>query len=290
MVVKSSNQVLTSKFRDSSVFHSDDDIESPRPRYLVGQENASLLQNDEFQQPMINAVISAAPSWEDSKGDDGDDGIEEMDFGRMILDRAGWLVGLLVLQSMSSFIIQRNEGLLQKHLVLVRFLTMLVGAGGNAGNQASVRGKCCLFVPISICEEMCVLTEPFLNDASVIRGLAIGTIKMNSVKPFLMNEFIVGLCLSVILGVAGCLRAAVFMTPFSETFAITASLFMIVMISVVLGATLPLGMKLIGIDPAHSSTTIQVLMDILGVTITVSVSALVLDSPVGLWLGFKNTV
>jgi Mg/Co/Ni transporter MgtE len=132
--------------------------------------------------------------------------------------------------------------------------------------------------------------KTLLNDASVIRGLAIGSIKMNAVKPFLMNEFIVGLCLSVILGVAGCLRAAVFMTPFSETFAITASLFMIVMISVVLGATLPLGMKLAGIDPAHSSTTIQVLMDILGVTITVTVSALVLDSPVGLWLGFKNTV
>lgn len=113
---------------------------------------------------------------------------------------------------------------------------------------------------------------------------------MNAVKPFLINELIVGLCLSVILGVAGCLRAAVFMTPFSETFAITASLFMIVMISVVLGATLPLGMKLVGIDPAHSSTTIQVLMDILGVTITVCVSSLILDSPAGIWLGFKNTV
>jgi Mg/Co/Ni transporter MgtE len=32
---------------------------------------------------------------------------------------------------------------------------------------------------------------------------------------------------------------------------------------------LPLIMRSLGIDPAHSSTTIQVLMDILGVTITV---------------------
>jgi hypothetical protein len=65
----------------------------------------------------------------------------ETTFGRLVQDRAGWLVGLLVLQSMSSFILARNEALLQRHLVIVRFLTMLVGAGGNAGNQASVRGK-----------------------------------------------------------------------------------------------------------------------------------------------------
>ena len=94
-------------------------------------------------------------------------------------------------------------------------------------------------------------------------------------RPFLLSEIAVGLCLSIILGISGWLRAAVFATPFLETVAITASLFMIVMISVVLGATLPLGMKLVGIDPAHSSTTIQVLMDILGVTITVVVSGLV---------------
>jgi hypothetical protein len=62
-------------------------------------------------------------------------------FCARVQDRAGWLVGLLVLQSMSSFIISRNEALLQSHLVIVQFLTMLVGAGGNAGNQASVRGE-----------------------------------------------------------------------------------------------------------------------------------------------------
>jgi hypothetical protein len=62
-------------------------------------------------------------------------------FWAMVQDRAGWLVGLLILQSMSSFILARNERLLQEHVIIVRYLTMLVGAGGNAGNQASVRGK-----------------------------------------------------------------------------------------------------------------------------------------------------
>jgi Mg/Co/Ni transporter MgtE len=74
-------------------------------------------------------------------GDDDEEAYNEDEgFLQNIMDRAGWLVGLLVLQSMSSFILARNEALLQSHLVIVRFLTMLVGAGGNAGNQASVRG------------------------------------------------------------------------------------------------------------------------------------------------------
>jgi hypothetical protein len=90
----------------------------------------------------------------DDDGDDDDDAVVQLaaeaahpqaaasaSFCARVQDRAGWLVGLLVLQSMSSFIISRNEALLQSHLVIVQFLTMLVGAGGNAGNQASVRGE-----------------------------------------------------------------------------------------------------------------------------------------------------
>jgi len=77
-----------------------------------------------------------------------------------------------------------------------------------------------------------------------------------------------GFMLSAVLGITGCLRAAVFAVPLAETLAITTSLCSIVFISILIGATLPLVMKHVGIDPAHSSTTIQVLMDILGVTIT----------------------
>jgi Divalent cation transporter len=118
---------------------------------------------------------------------------------------------------------------------------------------------------------------------AVIRGLAIGNIDDSNAGKFLWREFAMGIALSLILGIAGCIRAAIFMTPFLETVAITASLFIIVIISIILGAMMPLGMKKMGIDPAHSSTTIQVVMDILGVSITVWVSSLVLDT--GFWTG-----
>lgn len=62
-------------------------------------------------------------------------------FGKALRDRAYWLVGLLVMQSFSGIILSANEALIADHPVIIYFLTMLVGAGGNAGNQASVRGK-----------------------------------------------------------------------------------------------------------------------------------------------------
>ena len=63
----------------------------------------------------------------------------DVSFADAVRSRACWLAGLLALQSCSGFILSRNEALLQDHPVIVYFLTMLVGAGENAGNQASVR-------------------------------------------------------------------------------------------------------------------------------------------------------
>jgi Mg/Co/Ni transporter MgtE len=108
--------------------------------------------------------------------------------------------------------------------------------------------------------------------------LATGEISDSNTRFFFDREMKMGLALSGLLGLAGCFRAALFQTPFMETIAITSSLLLIVTISIFLGVLLPFGMKSLRIDPAHSSTTIQVFMDILGVWITVHVSRLVLDS------------
>ena len=49
------------------------------------------------------------------------------------------MLGLLVLQSTSSFVLDNYQQLLKDHIVVTLFLTMLVGAGGNAGNQSSIK-------------------------------------------------------------------------------------------------------------------------------------------------------
>eukprot|EP00934_Nitzschia_sp_Nitz4_P007596 Nitzschia sp. Nitz4//scaffold51_size120721//50471//52142//NITZ4_003726-RA/size120721-snap-gene-0.37-mRNA-1//-1//CDS//3329553859//7586//frame0 len=256
---------LTPTNTKSESFSSLEDLEDEvlKQPHLPGSEQKvasvdedDLDDTDHVRQQQERRLLSEPDGIMEEPG--GSTPTEDEEFWECVSDRASWLVGLMVFQSFSSFILARNEALLQQHAVIVRFLTMLVGAGGNAGNQACVR---------------------------VIRGLAVGTISDGNTPTYLRKEFAMGLALSIILGVSGCIRTAVFMTPLLETIAITASLFMIVAISIVLGALLPLGMKRLGIDPAHSSTTIQVVMDITGVTITVWMSALILNSG---WFGISD--
>lgn len=94
---------------------------------------------------------------------------------------------------------------------------------------------------------------------------------------FVVREFYMALSLSALLGVVGLIRSLTSPhTSLPETLAICVALVLIVFISVVLGSTLPLMLQFIKVDPAHSSTSIQVIMDILGVLITCSVAMSVL--------------
>jgi Mg/Co/Ni transporter MgtE len=115
----------------------------------------------------------------------------------------------------------------------------------------------------------------------VIRGLALGTLNERTQLQFLWRELKMAGVLSIILSVAAFLRAIAFSTPIPETIAVTSALALIVFSSICLGAILPIILQKVGIDPAHSSTTIQVIMDILGVVLTVLVSTTMLDTSWG---------
>ena len=179
---------------------------------------------------------------------------EPTTFRGSLIDRGGWLIGLLMCQSCSSFILQGNQDLLEDHPAIIYFLTMLVGAGGNAGNQAAVR---------------------------VIRRIALGTISSKTAPLYLIKELHMGFALALLLGAAGLLRGFMSTSSITETVAIAASCFLIVFISIAFGAVLPLLLYYCKIDPAHSSTTIQVIMDVLGVFITCAVATFLLDSSLG---------
>lgn len=134
-------------------------------RYFRGDAMEGINSNNEFGSNVAMGVSNGSTSVGASGGitmseqeqqlsssiDDGlwcDDVLEDgtcplepnISFGEALRDRAYWLVGLLVLQSLSGIILARNEALLVNHPEIVYYLTMMVGAGGNAGNQASVRG------------------------------------------------------------------------------------------------------------------------------------------------------
>lgn len=158
--------------------------------------------------------------------------------------RCMWLIGLLLMQSISAIVLSRFAALLLAHPNLVYFLTMLVGAGGNAGAQSAVL---------------------------VVRQLAL------KLEPEKMEQVCMGIKISAVLAVIVFLRTVFFGVNSYEVTAIVLALVFIVMVSVILGTLLPLGMDCMGIDPAHSLPVVQVLMDILGVTITCLVGHVLLD-------------
>ena len=168
-----------------------------------------------------------------------------------LASRSSWLLGLLVCQSCSSFILADNEALLVGHPVVIYFMTMLVGAGGNAGNQAAVR---------------------------IIRGLATGEVDPTPTErttSIVADELRRAFALATIVVIAGFVRVVAFDATIEDAVAISSSLFIIVATSVILGTLLPLLLTNLRVDAAHASTTIQVVMDVMGVFITCTTAPIV---------------
>ena len=191
--------------------------------------------------------------------------------GGTVLDeawaRGTWLLGLLVLQSSSSAVLERYGDLVKDHIEITLFLTMLVGAGGNAGNQSAI---------------------------SVIRGLATGTIQPTArcALETMWRQTRVGVALASVLAAGGFARVLASRAAFADAgdvaaavvdpalvaaIGIATSLFAIVTASTLTGSALPFALAFAGQDPANAGTTIQVCMDVAGVVITCVVCSFVFE-------------
>ncbi|MFH1461467.1 MAG: magnesium transporter [bacterium] len=160
---------------------------------------------------------------------------------QLIWQRSPWLVGLLLLQSLSSFILASFQGIVDKFFIIPMFLTMLIGTGGNAGNQSS---------------------------AIVIRGLATGQISRKNSLRVLLREFGASISIASILMIFSFFRVYLFQHDLISAFTVSIALFLIIIMSMFLGALLPLLLEHFNFDPAHSAAPfLATLMDILGVLI-----------------------
>ena len=253
---------------DSRVEGGDGDDDAVDDAVARSEGEARTRDSVEVQRRLARRLLDAQRRWvgpASSSGRDGggarvEDGlVDDAEVVGVIPEaytRVRWLLGLLFLQSTSSVVLSRYEDLIKENIVITLFLTMLVGAGGNAGNQSAIH---------------------------VIRGLATGEMENTSecLRKTLVEQFQVGLLLATALSTAGFAR--VLLTSPEGTndlvgpFAISTALFAIVTVSTCIGTVLPFLLMRFKQDPANAGTSVQVIMDVSGVVITCTVGSFIFE-------------
>lgn len=173
----------------------------------------------------------------------------ETSFFRLLFERGYILVALLLAQSFSTTIMRSYQDTLGYGMLLY-FTTMLISTGGNTSSQTS---------------------------ALVIQGLITGELHAMNVFRFLRREMLMASLLAVILATVAFGRSYLSAASLAESFAISISLGVIVIVSVMLGSLIPLILKRLNIDPAFSAGPfLATVMDILGILIYCYVTKLLL--------------
>jgi magnesium transporter len=170
----------------------------------------------------------------------------ETSFFKLLYQRSSILMLLLIIQSLSSIIIRHYEVMLSGFLMF--FITMLTSTGGNTSSQTS---------------------------ALVIQGLATGEIDDTTMGRFIRRELIMSLMIALVLGAFSFFRIYFVYGNMLGSLVVSMSLALIVLVSVILGSCMPIILKKLKLDPAHSAgPLLATLMDVVGLLIYCSISQL----------------
>lgn len=144
-------------------------------------------------------------------------------------NRIGWLLVLMIASTFTGQIIEGFENQLATIAGLTACIPMLMGTGGNSGNQVSTL---------------------------IIRGLALGEVKIKDYFKVLWKEIRVSLMVGITLAVAnfGRMLLVRLMTGDDVTnsviLVVSLSVAAVVVVSKTIGCTLPIVAKLLKLDPA----------------------------------------
>eukprot|EP00908_Phaeocystis_cordata_P016598 Transcript_27873.p1 GENE.Transcript_27873~~Transcript_27873.p1 ORF type:complete len:317 (+),score=37.70 Transcript_27873:72-953(+) len=157
--------------------------------------------------------------------------------------RTPWLAFLLLLQSFSAFVLGAFDEIFERHIVVTLFITMIVGAGGNAGNQPGV-----------------MMTRALSKEREYIRA---------NLRAVLRIEFVLAIIQGVILGSLAFTRVLVeYPTQWRSALVVGGAVGSIVFIGVFLGIGFALGIDKLQLDPAAGAAPLtSVLADTLGITV-----------------------
>lgn len=164
--------------------------------------------------------------------------------------RIGWLLFLMLSATVSGFIINYYQESFKLYPLLVSFIPMLSGTGGNCGSQSSTL---------------------------MIRGLSLDEIKFKDIFRVIFKEFRVAILVSIVLAVVNGIRIFIQYGDIQMSIIIATSLVAVVVISKFIGCTLPLIAEHIHLDPAlMAAPLISTIVDICSTLLYFKIATIVL--------------
>ncbi|MBP9706228.1 MAG: magnesium transporter [Oligoflexales bacterium] len=169
--------------------------------------------------------------------------------------RAGWLSILFVGELFTGSALKHYDETIASMGFLIYFVPLILSSGGNSGSQAA---------------------------SLIIRGIAVREMQFSDWRRVFHRESITGICLGLVLGVMGAIRAWTWGYPWVVSAIVSITLVGVVCFGAVAGSMLPFMLKRVNVDPAVSSSPfIASLVDLFGILIFVNV-AIYMTNLVGL--------
>jgi magnesium transporter len=179
-----------------------------------------------------------------------EEGYFQTSFWTFIRKRGPWLAALFISEFFTGTALRHYDEVIQAVAKLSYYVPLLISTGGNSGSQSA---------------------------SLVIRGLAVGDIKLSDWRRVFVRELGQGLVLGLMLAMIGMVRVWMWGDERGFVFTIGATLVAIPLMGCTVGSMLPLFLKRVGIDPATSSTPfIATLIDVLGIMVYFNVAQIFL--------------
>ncbi len=181
---------------------------------IVTVDDAMVVMQDETTED-ISIMAGVSPN-------------EDSYFGTSVFqhakNRTPWLMLLMLSATVTGEILGYYEAAMAAMPVLITFIPMLMGTGGNCGSQSSTL---------------------------IIRGLAVGEVQFKDIFRVIFKEIRVALVVSVLLAVVNGLRIYImYGQNIMLSLALGITMIAVVVMAKCIGCTLPLLAKKLGLDPA----------------------------------------
>ena len=181
---------------------------------LVTVDDAMFVLQDETTED-ISIMAGVSPN-------------EDSYFGTSVFkhakNRTLWLMLLMLSATVTGEILGHYEAAMAVMPVLITFIPMLMGTGGNCGSQSSTL---------------------------IIRGLAVGEIQFKDIFRVIFKEIRVAFVVSCLLAVVNGIRIYIMYDQnLTLAFALGLTMMAVVVMAKCIGCTLPLLAKKLGLDPA----------------------------------------